>query len=170
MFAPPGYPKTTSTPSRNKHSHKISAPVFFINAPFGVRELAPVNTPASWLTPELTLQHRARICAGDEIRITFQPLGGDFGLKRRQCRQPALDLFIAQADIEPACRQIDHNYIPILERGDRTARRGFRGNVPDTGTARTAAEATIRDQGNLVAESLSHDRSRGRQHLLHPGS
>ena len=33
MFAPPGYPKTTSTPSRTRHSHKISAPVFFIYSP-----------------------------------------------------------------------------------------------------------------------------------------
>src|SRR5512145_874348 len=42
--------------------------------------------------------------------------------------------------------------------------------MPNAGAACPAAETTVGDQGNLVAESLSHDRGRGRKHLLHPGS
>src|SRR5690606_1077014 len=42
--------------------------------------------------------------------------------------------------------------------------------MADACAARSAAETSIRDESNLVAESLPHDGRRGRKHFLHTWS
>ena len=143
QFAPPGYPKTTSTPSRTRHSHIICAPFFSFSSPSKILNCSSCAA-CQRLTLQLTCQNRARIGAGDKMRIALQPLAVVSRFERRQRCQPALDLLVAQADIERARFQIDLDHIARLQRGDRPARRRFRRDVPDARAARPAAKSVRR--------------------------
>src|SRR5688572_4209024 len=115
-IAPPGYPKTTSTPLCSSTRQMISAPVGICIAP----------------SPE----HRSLRCALHHARVASEPGALDVRDERRKRVEPPPDLPIVEPHIEPASVQIDLDDVSFDQRCDRTARRRFGTDVPDACAAR----------------------------------
>ncbi len=81
-----------------------------------------------------------------------------------------MDFILTQADIQRPGFQINLNHVAVFERGNRAACRRFRGDMPNAGPARAAAETPIGDERYFVAQSLPHDGRSRREHFLHSGA
>src|SRR5438128_3472331 len=62
---------------------------------------------------------------------------------------------------------VDGDRVAVLDKGDRPADPGLRGDVADHQAMGPAGEAAIGDQADALAESLSDQRRGDRQHLTH---
>src|SRR5262249_53492729 len=65
---------------------------------------------------------------------------------------------------------INGDRIAVLEESDRSAVPRLRSDVAHHQPMRAAGKASIRDETDLVAEPLTDQRCRDRQHLAHAGS
>src|SRR6516225_9667654 len=80
------------------------------------------------------------------------------------------ELAIAEVDGERPLLGVEADDVAIPDQADRPAHRRLRPDMADAEAAGGAGEATVGDEGDLVAHALAVDRRRGRQHLAHAGA
>ena len=65
---------------------------------------------------------------------------------------------------------INQNHVSILDSGNRAADSGFGSDVADHQPMRCAGEAAIRHQTDLIAKTLTMERTGNGKHLAHTGT
>jgi hypothetical protein len=94
-------------------------------------------------------------------------------LERRslELELPALQLLGSRVnDVNNIVVGINSDGVAVADKTNGTALLGFRSDVTDQETVAAAGEATISDEGNVVAETVAHDGGAGLEHLRHTGA
>src|SRR5216684_1254682 len=163
-IAPPGYPNTTLTPSRTRQSQSICAPVIV---------LLLMTSPSKPRHPH-TVSYGPSSRDGANRRRRHEPrvLRHHAGLvpRRRRLprRQAPRDLAIAQVDVQPPLRHVEHDDVAFPQRRNRSAARGFGRDMSDGEAARRAGKAAVRQERHGIAESGADNRRGDPEHLAHP--
>src|SRR5207248_9558163 len=84
--------------------------------------------------------------------------------------QSPCHLSFAQLDLELPAVDIDHDWVAIAERGDRTASRCLGCNMADHQAMGCTGEAAVGDECNRIAQAFADKRAGHAEHLAHPGT
>jgi hypothetical protein len=81
--------------------------------------------------------------------------------------QPGLDFFGGQVNFQDVVWRVKGDYIAVAKGRDRAANLGFRGDMPNHQAMSTAREASVGNQGDILAQTLPNQGSGYGQHFAH---
>src|SRR5436305_7691844 len=84
------------------------------------------------------------------------------------CFFPCRARLLGEGDVESPRVDVNGDLIAVSDEPDGSATSRLWGDVADHETARRAGEPPVGDQGDLLAQPLTHERRRDREHLPHP--
>src|SRR3990170_961174 len=149
--APPGYPKTTSTPRSSSDLTKISAPVIFT---------------ASSL--RLLRRHGAGARRRHRLRVPREVPGADLRRGRLPASFPFRDLGGGDLQREAPPRDVQRDPVPVPHEGDRPPLHRLGRDMPDAGSVGPTGKTPVGDQRHLRPQPHPHDRGGGGEHLAPP--
>ena len=105
----------------------------------------------------------------DGLRIFPEVTGRHWHFSGRPGRAGDAEFLVGQFNVDGALDGVEHDDVAVADEADRTADGSFRPDMADAEAARRAREASVRDEGDLVAHALAVERGGRRQHLAHAG-
>ena len=123
-----------------------------VNILSGVFEGRTTGTPICLLYTSY-FKDGSSVGAGNHFAVPVQITGGYLGLSGLPFGAPFLHFFIGNLHIQTVFRDVDADDISLFHQCDRAAHRCLRAHMADGSSSGCAAEAAVRDQGDL---SLIH--------------
>src|SRR5215469_9167477 len=148
----------STTPRPNTLATATSMP------PLTTRAICSNVRIALFLNRTARVGDRAAARWSDLLGIFPQITGSEFFAARLPPAGALRKLAVGQLGVERTLDRVDFDDVAVTEQADGAADGGFRANMADAETAGGAREASVGDQGDLVAHALTIERGRGREH------
>ena len=106
----------------------------------------------------------------DELGVLPEGTALSLGLGRLPLLAALGELLLGNLEVEDLLLGVDDDGVAVADKADGATLHGLGHDVADEEAVRTAGEAAVGDEGNVLAKTVAHDGRRGLEHLGHAGT